>query len=111
LFFIKRKKKKKNSGESNKSFKICIGRGGEENRKVSALMTQGCPFAAEAPINHLKMYSRFKKDTDHSNKNWEKKFLILRNRYRVGMYKNWACRNTTTRSSFETVRAPLFFFI
>lgn len=62
-----------------------------------------------------KRIERFKKDTDHSNKNWEKKFLILRNSFHVlknemftrqALYRQCA---VTADSSFNYVKVkPLF---
>ncbi|XP_032741066.1 uncharacterized protein C10orf67 homolog, mitochondrial [Rattus rattus] len=62
-----------------------------------------------------KKIERFKKDTDHSSKNWEKKFLILRNSFHVlknemftrqALYRQCA---VTADSSFNYVKVkPLF---
>lgn len=44
-------------------------------------------FTANSMFNYLSIYYRFRKEAEQINKNWERKFYILRNRYSV-IYTN-----------------------
>lgn len=57
-------------------------------------MIYNCSFAANSMFNRLSIYYRSRKEAEQINKNWERKFIILRNRYSL-IYTNSIYKKVT----------------